>query len=87
MRENGALSGDIFAGVSERSCRKRLSSSTAELGNMSAPFGTVALKMVLETEPPFRWDFIHPLALIYVLTEVSDKLPGVDVEHRSRPRA
>lgn len=47
------------------------------LANRVTPYGTVVQKMVLPCNPPFEWSFLHPLALLYHLTEQSGGLRAV----------
>ena len=72
LHSQGALaSGLIDDDSDEDSIRKSIAASASELGNRMTPFGCVVQRMTIEITPPFEWTFIHPLALIYVLTEVS----------------
>ena len=45
--------------------------SADALANRQTPFGTIVQKMVLPCRPPIEWVYLHPLALLYHLTEQS----------------
>ena len=72
LHSEGALASGLIADDSdEESVRKSIAASASDLGNRMTPFGTVVQKMTIGITPPFQWTFIHPLALIYMLTQVS----------------
>lgn len=41
------------------------------------PFGTVLQTMTLECTPPLEWSYIHPIALVYMLSEVSSEFSAL----------
>ena len=66
--EGCLVDGLIDDGEDEDTIRKHIASSAAQLGEEQTPFGTVVQTMMLNISPPFKWTFIHPLALVYMLS-------------------
>lgn len=58
-----------FGSASKGAERKKLGRATAKVANMATPYGPLVQSMVLSAS--VTWDFIHPLALLFVLTQVA----------------
>ena len=80
LHDNGVLVEGALRDARVRSIRGDLTRSAAALGQTMTPFGPLLQTMTLDTKPPFRWDYISPMALIYKLTELSPGFVSVMLE-------
>jgi len=63
--------GLVDDGDSEEHVRKSIAAAARGLGTQATPFGPVVQEMTLNTTPPFTWQYIHPVALVYSLSQAS----------------
>jgi hypothetical protein len=71
LHREGALHDGVLEHRNERGIRGNLQKAVNDLANRMTPFGPVLQSMTLECSPPLKWDFIHPIALVYMLSQIS----------------
>lgn len=67
----GMLAEGVIASGSVEKTRKAIGRATNEYATRHTPYGPVIQTMQLDTNPATLWDFLHPMALLYLLCEIS----------------
>ena len=55
----------------ESKLRKDIAKAAQDIGAESTPFGPIVQTMTFEGKRPFHWKFIHPLALLFKLSQIA----------------
>jgi len=71
LHAEGCLVKGTIRSSDSRSIRRDLSEAGKALANVVTPFGCLVQTMVLNTPVPLKWPFLHPLALIFFLSQRS----------------
>lgn len=71
LHKEGLLDEGLVPRADENAVRKSIGKSAAELAVAVTPFGPLVQSIDLPTTPAFKWDFIHPMALVFYLSTVS----------------
>jgi hypothetical protein len=71
LHEEGLLIDGVVEKTDPEATRKELSKLGVEMANRSTPFGKVIQSMHLETTPAIDMGFLHPMALVYYLSQIS----------------
>ena len=77
LHSAGALAEGVVDVATTEHIRKDIAKSALEVASASTPFGPVLQEITLPTDPPFRWEIIHPLAAIYMLSKVSPAFAAI----------
>lgn len=71
LHQEGLLADGFIDNANEDAVRKSLGKAVGELAAARTPYGPLVQEMELDTTPPARWPFIHPLALVFHLSASS----------------
>jgi hypothetical protein len=71
LQRSGALIDGVLEHDNVKGIRSNLQKAVSDLANRMTPFGPVLQSMMLECTPPLKWEFIHPIALVYMLSQIS----------------
>ena len=71
LHQEGYLSEGLIDTENEHSVRKAIGKAAGEISAFQTPWGPLVQEMELPTDPPTKWPFIHPLALVYYLSSIS----------------
>ena len=80
LHAHGMLADGVLGNTNENEVRKHISKAVAANADEVTPYGPVMQTIVLDAQPPyaaFRWDFIHPLALLLLLAKLSCNFAAV----------
>jgi len=77
LHNEGFLADGMVDNSGEDSMRKLLGKSVDEVATIQTPFGPLVQEMDIDTDPPTKWPFIHPLALIFYLSQISSAFAKV----------
>ncbi len=71
LHEEGLLVDGVVEHNTPEATRKDLSKLGVDMANRSTPFGKVIQSIHLETTPAIDMEFLHPMALVYYLSQIS----------------
>ena len=80
LHAHGMLAYGVLGDTTENEVRKHIGKAVAANAAEVTPYGPAMQTIVLDAQPPhaaFRWDFIHPLALLLLLAKLSCNFAAV----------
>ena len=72
LREEGMLADHAEWTDDAEHNRKSLRKSLEDNSAIRTPYGPLVQTMMVPTQPPFEWHFVHPMALLYQLCLISE---------------
>ena len=70
LHKAGCLVEGVVPVASVDHIRKDIARASDKIASARTPYGPVIQQLDLETTPPTRWDYIHPLALVFFLSTI-----------------
>ena len=70
------------ASLTKQRGRHSIRQSAKKAANIKTPYGRVVQQLQIDTDEfkEFNWDYVHPLALLYCLTERSSALGDIMIQ-------